>query len=387
MQTKQIMLILMSVLLLLTVIMASIVLDRVGGLFQLINVPEESTGTTQSSSPTSPTANTDASSVPTDTTIPTTPLATDPAHVHNLTKSQTVSPTCTNWGYTVYACSCGKTDTRDFVDPKGHNYSEPVVVPVSCETDGYTQRTCSRCNDVDKQDVTPALGHDYKLTKAYSSTCVDDGYEEHTCSNCKNTKKENVKVAPGHSFSDWTVTEAATDTTPGKTQRTCDTCHKVETQGILPLQKGTITQFLNTDEEWTSYVIRITWKNPQKVDTYNVYIGLSDRGIGYEYTDDGLTITYTVNGAEKKYTFPLDEENPVLTVNKNGKISAYAPGTEPEEPEESEDPDASEPGTSEPGTSEPGTSEPSSSEPDSSEPDSSEPDSSEPGSSEPDASQ
>ena len=383
MKIKQIMLMLMSVLLLLTVIVASLVLDRVSGLFQLLNNPNEPSGATDGTSQSSQAP--DAG--PTDASTP--PPVTEVPHVHEMKKSQTVSPTCTNWGYTLYSCSCGKTDTQDFKDPLGHNYGSEIVVPVTCEQDGYTERTCSRCKDVDKQNLTEALGHDYQFVKTQVGTCVDDGYDEYTCTHCKDIKKENLQVAPGHTFGDWSVTEPAGDTTPGKKERACSACGKTEIQGILPLNQGTITHSVRSDEEWTSYEICIFWTDNPKADIYYVYIGLNDRGIGYKYANEGLTITYTVNGVDMQYTFPLDEDAPVLTVKNDGTVSVYAPGEEPDAPLDPtpSEPDASEPDASEPDASEPNASEPDASEPDASEPNASEPDASEPNASEPDASE
>ena len=383
MKTKQIMLLLMSVLLLLTIVMGSIVLDRVSGLFQLMNTPNIPEGTSEAPTQSEATTQTGASVATTPPTQATQPPATQVPHTHNFKKSQVVSSTCTDWGYTLWSCSCGKTDTRDFVDPKGHNYETVKVVPLTCDQDGYTERVCSRCKDVDKQDLQTAPGHDYKFVKTHTGSCVDDAYDEHICSRCDDVRKDNLKAAPGHDFDDWAVTVPAGNDTPGKEQRTCGTCQKVETRVILPLNQGEIVQFVHEDAEWTSYVIRITWNGSQEEDTYNIYIGLNDRSIGYDYDDEGLTITYTVKGVDKHYTFPLDKENPVLTVSKDGKVSVYAPGTEPDEPDEPDVPDTSEPSTSEPGTSEPGTSEPGTSEPGTSEPGTSAPSTSEPSTSEP----
>ena len=391
MKIKQIMLILMSVLLLLTVIVGSIVMDRVGGLLQLLNNPNTPSGTTEGSIPSSEilgTGTSDASTAP-PTSLPTTPPVTETPHVHELKKNQTVSPTCTNWGYTLYSCSCGKTDTKDFKDPLGHNYGAETVVPLTCEQDGYTERTCTRCKDVDKQNLQAAPGHDYKFVKTHTGSCVDDAYDEYVCSRCDDIRKDNLKTASGHDFDEWTVTVPAGNATHGKEERTCGTCNKVETRVILPLDQGAITQSVRADKEWTSYEIRIFWKDNQETDVYYVYIGVNDRGIGYDYGDDSLTITYTVKGVAKQYTFPLDEETPVLTVKQDGTVSKYTPGAEPDEPVDPEpsEPDTSEPDTSEPSSSEPSSSEPSSSEPSSSEPSSSEPSSSEPSSSEPSSSE
>ena len=44
------------------------------------------------------------------------------AHEHVWVKGETVEPNCEDKGYTVYECSCGETEKRDFVDPLGHDW-------------------------------------------------------------------------------------------------------------------------------------------------------------------------------------------------------------------------------------------------------------------------
>jgi len=42
-------------------------------------------------------------------------IPSDPAHSCKFVKGATVAPTCTAKGYTLYTCSCGKTEKRDEV--------------------------------------------------------------------------------------------------------------------------------------------------------------------------------------------------------------------------------------------------------------------------------
>ena len=57
---------------------------------------------------------------------------------HTFAAVQTVEPSCTGQGYTLYACSqCGQSYTDDFTPAKGHTMREIVVEP-TCTHQGYT---------------------------------------------------------------------------------------------------------------------------------------------------------------------------------------------------------------------------------------------------------
>ncbi len=54
-------------------------------------------------------------------------------------KGQTVAPTCTEQGYTVYICDQDKnlTEKRDYTAALGHDYDNGVVTtPATCTTEG-----------------------------------------------------------------------------------------------------------------------------------------------------------------------------------------------------------------------------------------------------------
>lgn len=62
------------------------------------------------------------------------------SHEHNFIPGETVMPTCTDDGYTVYTCTCGESYKDDFTDALGHDYADGV---------------CSRCGDEDPNYVKP----------------------------------------------------------------------------------------------------------------------------------------------------------------------------------------------------------------------------------------
>lgn len=64
---------------------------------------------------------------------------------HTFAAVQTVEPSCTEQGYTLYACSqCGQSYTDDFTPAKGHTMREIVVEP-TCTHQGYTTHFCTVC--------------------------------------------------------------------------------------------------------------------------------------------------------------------------------------------------------------------------------------------------
>lgn len=154
-----------------------------------------------------------------------------PLHEHEWVVSAVVPPTCTEGGYTDYACSCGETRRDDLTEPTGHGeftrvnekeatyeeegytgdlycgrcgilLEEGAIVPAkehrdlvlinqlepTCLDDGYTGDWF--CNDEECQkvvaegSVAPKLGHDYKTAESVAPTCYKDGYTVYRCARC-----------------------------------------------------------------------------------------------------------------------------------------------------------------------------------------------------------
>ena len=60
---------------------------------------------------------------------------------------ETVAPTCTEQGYTVYKCAyCTKTETREYTGPLGHQLGDWVHVDGTEKENSKHQRVCQRCN-------------------------------------------------------------------------------------------------------------------------------------------------------------------------------------------------------------------------------------------------
>ena len=91
-----------------------------------------------------------------------------------------------------------------------HEYISEVTEP-TCEEQGYTTHTCTKCGDSYKDSYTDALGHTWnegEVTK--EATCTEDGEMTFTCETCGETKTEKIE-APGHTFEDGVCTECGAE--------------------------------------------------------------------------------------------------------------------------------------------------------------------------------
>lgn len=112
-------------------------------------VPEETIPETTAPVVTAPETTETVETVPEETIPETTaPQETVPTHIHSYT-SKVTPPTCTEKGYTTFACECGDSYTADEVDTLRHDY-EIEEVEATDTSYGYNLYTCKAC------------GHSYK---------------------------------------------------------------------------------------------------------------------------------------------------------------------------------------------------------------------------------
>ena len=75
-------------------------------------------------------------------------------HTHSYIAFETIASTCTEQGYTVYACECGESYTDDYTDPLGHDWGEGVVtLEPTMEAEGEMIYTCSRCEATKTESI------------------------------------------------------------------------------------------------------------------------------------------------------------------------------------------------------------------------------------------
>ena len=80
---------------------------------------------------------------------------TIPAKGHDY-QTSVIAPTCTEAGYTVFACACGESYIGDKVNATGHSYESVVTAP-TCTVAGSTVYTCA-CGDTYTEEIEK-LGH------------------------------------------------------------------------------------------------------------------------------------------------------------------------------------------------------------------------------------
>ena len=225
-------------------------------------------------------------------------------------KGDTVAPTCTEQGYTVYICDqdATLTENRDFVDALDHDWGEGVITKAAtCTEDGEKTFTCSR-DGATKTEVIPAVGHKWDDgTVTTPATCEASGVKTYKCLNdgCTETKTEEI-AALGHNYDDGVVTKAATCTEDGVKTFTCQNDKSHTYAEVIPAtghdyDDGVVT----TKPTYTENGVK-TFTCHNCGDTYTESIP----ALGYTYnetvvaptcTEDGYTMHECVEDATKSF--------------------------------------------------------------------------------------
>ena len=211
-------------------------------------------------------------------------------------KGDTVAPTCTEQGYTVYICDqdATLTENRDFVDALNHDWGEGVVTKAAtCTEDGEKTFTCSR-DGATKTEVIPAVGHKWDDgTVTTPATCEASGVKTYKCLNdgCTETKTEGI-AALGHNYDDGVVTKAATCTEDGVKTFTCQNDKSHTYTEVIPAighdyDDGVVT----TEPTYTENGVK-TFTCHNCGDTYTESIP----ALGYTYNETVVAPTCTENG-------------------------------------------------------------------------------------------
>ena len=125
-----------------------------------------------------------------------------PALNHDLVRHDAKAPTCTEIGWDAYE-TCSRCDHTTYVELPilGHDYQAVTVEP-TCETDGYTVFTCSRCKDSYTADPTDQLGHQFGAwspngTGSQSADCLRQGCAHTGSTDCR---KFTFRTAEGETL-------------------------------------------------------------------------------------------------------------------------------------------------------------------------------------------
>lgn len=96
---------------------------------------------------------------------------------------ETVAPTCTKQGYTVYQCAyCTETEKREYTGPLGHQWGDWVHVDGTDKTDSIHQQVCSVCG---KKGQTAPCKFESKPNGTFTTF---------TCTVCKHSYNENSSL-------------------------------------------------------------------------------------------------------------------------------------------------------------------------------------------------
>jgi len=142
--------------------------------------------------------------------------------------STVIAPTCTDRGYTTYACDkCGGSYRDNYTDALGHSFGAwTITTPATATANGSQERICSRCG-IKETQVIPARGG------SSSGTSSDDD-DNSTSSSSSNTTTQTTRNPDGSTTT--TVTDKKTGTVTKTTKNKDGSTLTVETK-----KGGTVT--------------------------------------------------------------------------------------------------------------------------------------------------
>ena len=126
-----------------------------------------------------------------------------PALNHDLEQHAAKAPTCTEKGWNAYE-TCSRCDytTRKELPALNHDLKQHAAKAPTCTEIGWdAYETCSRCDHTTYAEL-PALNHDYQAVTV-EPTCETDGYTVFTCSRCKDSYTADPTDQLGHQFGAW----------------------------------------------------------------------------------------------------------------------------------------------------------------------------------------
>ena len=228
-------------------------------------------------------------------------------------ESETILPSCTENGYTLYKCVwCGDGYRDDETEALGHSYGEwETDVSAGCESVGEEVRTCARCDDVETRKTEP-LSHDYEA-EIVEPACTENGYTLYECVRCGDGYKDDETEALGHSYGEWETVASAGCESAGEEVRTCARCDDVETRKTEPLghdYEAEVVEPACTEGGYTLYSCGLcghTYKDNATEPLGHDYEVTETEGTvdspsvkhykcrrcGYEYTEEGESLPAT----------------------------------------------------------------------------------------------
>lgn len=122
---------------------------------------------------------------------------------HDLVQHEAKAPTCTEKGWNAYK-TCSRCDYTTYAELPALNHdlvNHDAQAPTCTEIGWNAYKTCSRCDYTTYAEL-PALNHDYQAVTV-EPTCETDGYTVFTCSRCKDSYTADPTDKLGHQFGAW----------------------------------------------------------------------------------------------------------------------------------------------------------------------------------------
>ena len=122
---------------------------------------------------------------------------------HDLVQHKAKAPTCTEKGWNAYE-TCSRCDYTTYAEQPAlnHDLKQHAAKAPTCTEKGWNAyETCSRCDHTTYAEL-PALNHDYQAVTV-APTCETDGYTVFTCSRCKDSYTADPTDQLGHQFGAW----------------------------------------------------------------------------------------------------------------------------------------------------------------------------------------
>ncbi len=126
-----------------------------------------------------------------------------PATGHDLTHHGAKAATCTEKGWEAYdACKNCAYTTYAEIPATGHNLTRHEAKAATCTEKGWeAYDACKNCDYTTCAEI-PALGHDYQKN-VVEPTCEENGYTQYTCSRCDDAYTEGLMKKLHHAFGEW----------------------------------------------------------------------------------------------------------------------------------------------------------------------------------------
>ena len=208
---------------------------------------------------------------------------------HSCTEKTTKIYSCTNCGY----------EKQEIIPEGKHSYVEKENT-ATCENNGFIKSVCDVCGDILFTDAE-ALGHIYSKTPTAhkNPTCNSKGYDEYTCSRCNGIRRDEIATLDGSAL-----------------KSALDESKKRIESGVFT--EGSVSKFRNLYDKCKNAADELDNQEDVDLAVYEIttaYESLVIKDIATGTLDNGITWTFIKNGA--KLSFTGDGEVPYYAIGSN----------------------------------------------------------------------